>query len=394
MRRSGKMREPALPAADRTVDLTGRLVRSIALCGTAYAIGFQHGRAIAGTLRSFLSDGFAHINKFRSVPLSRIEIADAVRQHARIIEEDQPDIAEELRGLAAGAGVSYEQAVLLQIRRELIREGPSGCSECTMLAAMQPETGAILGQTIDLYPGMTDLGYVLTVEPDGAPSYVTYTFAGLLGYVGLNAAGLAICINFVQSNDWQPGLSPYLLVRHLLRFDGIDPCIAELKRIRRSSSRCLTVADRRRIVAIEMTARELRVIEGEKLFHTNHYVHEDLVPCDRMNVFSRNASKLRLARVQEIADERTHPWDPDAIFDVLSDHSLAPIGLCAHGTGDPRREETVASVVMQPRAGGLHARKGRTCERVTRSFVLRREDLGRAPSTGNRHRCENRGESA
>ena len=98
--------------------------------------------------------------------------------------------------------------------------------------------------------------------------------------------------------------------------------------------------------------------------------------------------------VQEIANERTQPWDPDAIFDVLSDHSLAPIGLCAHGTGDPRREETVASVVMQPRAGGLHARKGRTCERVTRSFVLRREDPGRAPSTGNRHRCENRGESA
>ncbi|MEM9493655.1 MAG: C45 family peptidase, partial [Myxococcota bacterium] len=250
-----------------------------------------------------------------------------------------------------------------------------------------PDSEPVIAQTIDLNGNFAEFGRVIRCVPESPeqPEMLLYTFAGLLGYLGLNSAGLAVGINMVLSSGWQPGVSPYLLVRHLLAQTSIAACLHELDRIRRSSSRSLVISDSRELVNVEMTAGDLRVRRGPRLFHTNHYLHPDLVAADRVNILSRNSSIRRLRQIEALVDERgadlssTRPERPEAsreraetLFELLSDHSIWPVGICAHAEGQLRRSDTVGAVVMFPAQGRLLVRRGHPCVNQTREFTLSR----------------------
>ena len=341
---------------------------AFALSGSPFDIGVQHGRAVGRQLRDFLADRCARIETLLGRAIDRHRVYGELSLHAAVIEEDLPEIAEEIRGLATGADVSYMDALLLQMRREIIGKVRSN-GECTTFAAGADHGATIVAQNVDLNADLADLGYVLSVRPlsPNEPPYIIYTFGGLIGFAGLNAAQLAIGINYVESGGWRSGASPYLIVRHLLKFENIEQCIAELRRIRRSSSRCLVIADRTRAVAIELTVDDLRILEAPLIFHTNHYLHPELVARDCMNVFSRNASAQRLRRIRQLMSDWTHEWPTHKVFAALSDHSLSPMGLCAH-SDDIRREDTAASIVLRPAQGRLYARKGHPCNGITQSY--------------------------
>jgi long-subunit acyl-CoA synthetase (AMP-forming)/predicted choloylglycine hydrolase len=348
----------------------GQTAPSFTLSGSPFDIGVQHGRAVGPQLRDFLADGRARIETLLGRAIDQRRLNSQLSRHAAVIEEDLPEIAEEIRGLATGADVSYMDALLLQMRREILGEARSN-GECTTFAARADHGATIVAQNVDLNADLADFGYVLSVQPlsPNEPPYIIYTFGGLIGFVGLNAAQLAIGINYVESRDWHAGASPYLIVRHLLKLETVEQCIAELRRIRRSSSRCLVIADRNRVVAIELTVDDLRILETPLIFHTNHYLHPEFVARDCMNVFSRNASTQRLRRIRELMSDWTREWSDEKIFAAMSDHSLSPIGLCAH-SDDFRREDTVASIVLRPAQGCLYARKGHPCTGVTQSYKI------------------------
>jgi predicted choloylglycine hydrolase len=351
--------------------------------GDPFTVGLRHGEALRGKLQHFLSDRMARINAIRHSPLPVDQAEKLADAHARIIERETPHLAEELRGLARGAAIAYRDAVLLQIRREAI--GWSDASgECTTFAMQQPRRAAVIAQNVDLNGRMSELAAIARIDETGTAGgeILMLTFGGLLGFLGLNAAGLAVGINFVNTQPWQPGVPPYLLVRHLLRLSTVEQCLAELRRITRSSSRCLTLCDSHRLVMVELTPDDLRVISGARLFHTNHYLHQELVSRDAMNPFSRRASQLRLQTIETLCRPIENPADPEALFEILSDHSHFPVGLCAHGSGDLRREETVASAVLYPETGRLHVRVGNTCRARSQAFSV----TGSAAPVGGRER--------
>jgi isopenicillin-N N-acyltransferase-like protein len=349
------------------------IVQEIHLNGEPYTIGYKHGKILRSKIQEFLNDKFAHINLIRHEKLSKNEIFELVHKYAILIEEDLPQIAEEIHGLAKGAHITYEEAVLLQIRREIIGHSSSTGGECSLIASMDHNKRATIAQTIDLNGEMVHLGQVfrITSSKKNIPEILLYSFAGLLGYVGLNSSGLAIGINFVLADGWKPGVSPYLLVRHLLNLHTLEECIAELKRIRRSSSRSLTICDKSNLAIIEMTVNELRIIPGTNLSRTNHFLHEDFKMKDQMNIFSRNASILRLQKLNTYMEETNWSTDTDVLFDIFSDHSLYPVGLCAHSEGKIGREDTVAAVVLKPSSGLIATRKGHPCTSESCYFVLK-----------------------
>ena len=347
------------------------MVEAMELAGDPFTIGRRHGEAFGSSIRSFLDNRLALINAIRHTPLSQSDADAIVDAHARVIEMETPALAEELRGLSTGAGITYRQAVLLQVRRELI--GWSGTSgECSTLASRLAADSSVIAQNVDLIGKMRSLARVVRIRETGVAGgeVLMLTFAGLLGFLGINAAGLALGINFTASTGWRPGVSPYLLVRHLLKQASLDHCIEELRRITRASTRCFILCHAGRLMAIEMTMDDIRVIEGQALFHTNHYLHHDLVERDAMNPFSRRSSQLRLQTIQALSRSVTDLADPEALFGILSDHSHYPVGLCAHGEGEFGRDETVAAVVLYPARGRMYVRHGNPCRANTFAHQL------------------------
>jgi isopenicillin-N N-acyltransferase like protein len=95
-----------------------------------------------------------------------------------------PQLVEEVRGIADGAGLSFAEALLVNVRAEVI--GLTTTDQfCTAFAIDRSGTAnrsVLSGQNLDQHPLNRDLMIILHVEPDAGPAMLMCTFAGLVGY--------------------------------------------------------------------------------------------------------------------------------------------------------------------------------------------------------------------
>ncbi|MFB9462685.1 C45 family autoproteolytic acyltransferase/hydolase [Streptomyces cinereospinus] len=336
--------------------------------GGHFAMGRQHGAARAAALRAFLDDGTARLAHLMTGPVSWDGLRAAVAGYRAETERQTPDLAAEVRGLAAGADLSEDEAWLLQSRRELLgyHKVPT-LGDCTTYARAGEAAwhGPVLAQTVDLNGDLDDVIAVLDVAPAGGRRVLVLSFGGLLGYLGVNEDGLAVGINLVLGGDWRPGLPPYLAVRHLLERAGtVAEALDVLAGLRLASSRSLTLCDPRASAWVEVLGDDIRAVRSDAHVHTNHFLHPDFAARDELNVFARNSS-LRRREACLAALERRPGADPEEHFAVLS----AP-PVCVSGTGDIRRERTVAAAVMLPARRELRIRPGDPSRAATQVFRL------------------------
>ncbi|MEV0972315.1 C45 family peptidase [Microtetraspora glauca] len=342
------------------------VVPFLSLAGSPYEIGLRHGRERAPALRAFLDDGLCRLNRVLPSPVTRDALAPVLAAYGEAIEAATPDLAEEIRGLADGAGIAWSEAVMLQVRREILgyRKVPT-MGDCTTYA--RSGDVPVLAQTVDLNGDLDDQIAVLRVAVSGSPRRtLVLSFGGLLGYLGLNSSGLAIGLNLVLGGEWRPGLPPYLAIRHLLEVcDSVEQAVAELRALRLASSRSIMLCDRRQAGYVEILGDETRLRTADRPVHTNHYLEPEFAPHDEVNVFARNSSRRRLAAAGEALERLPADAGAERHFEILS----AP-PICVGDTGDIRRERTVAAVVAFPDRGELHVRPGDPSRSRTSVFTV------------------------
>jgi len=343
-------------------------MKEIVLSGTSFEIGEQHGKLLKADINNFLKKDFAEINLLRNDPLDEDLLTSYVQPYKEVISQYLPEVLEELKGLAYGAEITLDEAVLLQVRREMIgTKGFTLIGDCSSFGVHNTNQ-IIVGQTIDLPGDMTHLGQVFKLKPSKkeSPEIIMYSFAGLLGYMGMNSFGVSVGINLVVSGGWGVGVPPYLLVRTFLECKNIEECIHIVEKIPRASSRSFIISDSKRQIIIELTTTDYRIIESEFLTHTNHYLHEDFIKEDKVNIFSRNSSIKRNQLIDKSL--RNKVVEMDDVKSLFADHSLYPVGICAHNEGNLTWTETVAAVVMYPQEGKFYALKGKPCQEQYKSF--------------------------
>ena len=348
--------------------------------GSPFEVGYQHGAARGAELRAFLDDGLARIGRLAPEPVSVAALLPRLAEYSAAIAAATPRLSEEIDGLAQGAGISREEAVLLQVRREIIGfQRVPAAGDCTTYASLTagPAGGPVLAQTVDLNGNLDDQIAVLDVGLDGAQRRtLVLSFGGLLGYLGVNSDGLAIGLNLVLGGDWRPGLPPYLAIPHLLDQAGsVAQALAILPGLPLASSRSLTLCDAGSVACAEIVDNELRLVEpgGAIGVHPNHLLHPDLTPRDALNVFARNSSRLRLTAGQAALAELTELAVTGAGAGADVEEHFARLSrppICVADTGDIRRERTVAAVVMLPDRGELHIRPGDPSRSATQSFRI------------------------
>lgn len=315
---------------------------AVELSGSARERGVAHGRALAGRLRGFLDDAVARLGHLTDQPVDLDSLRPSIAAHRDAVVLALPELAAEVDGLAAGAGLDRDEAWLLQLRRELLGYSRITAGDCTTYASVRGRP--VLAQTVDLNGNLDDQIAVLSVSGPRHRS-VVLSFAGLLGYLGVNDAGVAVGLNLVLGGKWEPGVPPYLAIRHVLDTAGsVDSAISMLSSLPLASSRSFTVCGPGRAVCVEALGSARDVTEGAELVHTNHFLAPEFAALDEINPFARNSSVQRLEAVTAIP----------AADDVAGHHRLlstAPIRVPANG--DIRRERTVAAVVLRPDLGEL-----------------------------------------
>jgi isopenicillin-N N-acyltransferase-like protein len=186
-----------------------------------------------------------------------------VRHEAASFEEPIADrhssYVEEMRGIANGAGVEFQDVLAINVRTEVMFSAkarkaadergaklPRECSAFAILPEASADGHTLIGQNWDWLVHCFDTVVVLEVEQEGAPDFVTVVEAGLLAKAGMNSSGVGVTTNaLVTERDLgEPALPFHVLVRALYDAETLTDALQTLQAGVRSSSANYLIAHR------------------------------------------------------------------------------------------------------------------------------------------------------
>ena len=332
--------------------------------GSAYDMGYAHGAQAAPLIERYL--GFIE----KSTGRDRATLAAGAMSYVPLIESLSPAYVEEVRGLAEGADLSFEEAMICQVRGSAVRHIDS--EGCTVFAVTGEGTvggRTYAGQNQDLGPEFSDFGIVLRLAPaDGRPRLVTFTFAGQLGYMGMNEHGVAHFANGLGNAPWRPGLSHYPLKRRCFETSNVDQCINLVRQHRTCSAGNMVFCDGDGAIAdVEIRPEGIAVFDDDhpdRRLHTNHYISDEFAPHEDGNTPD---SCPRLDRIRHLVHDSWGEITLELLKGFPADHDGDPGGICRHGARD---SFSVAGYIADPGAGVLHVRRGFGCSGTWTEYAV------------------------
>jgi isopenicillin-N N-acyltransferase-like protein len=187
----------------------------------------------------------------------------------------------------------------------------------------------------------------LTVAQPGKPIIKMITEAGLIGKIGLNSAGVGVCLNAIKAKGMDPHRIPcHLGLRMVLESSSREEAVASLSEYGVASSCHMLVADATGGVGLEWSSKDLRKIEmnaSKQVFHTNHYLatHDEGV----VDTVWLKDSLLRVVRVEELCKNIGQSPSHDEIQNVFKDEEGLPTAICRNEK-DGSATGTLFNIVM------------------------------------------------
>jgi len=266
----------------------GGPVRILELRGTPYEMGLAHGKALKSEIAELVSRWKEDLARtYRAPAADFIRKFLAFTDFAPAIDRWTPGLLDEVRGIAAGAGVDFETMFAFQLVDEIWVMGRDAAAEkCTSMAA-GPRKGfpAFTSQTMDIPAFYHGYPTVLRIRGDGSrPEALVFTFPGVVALNGLNSRSVGVCVNAVTQLSFSPkGLPVAFTIRGLLRQDSFRDAEKFLRDIQPAAPQTYVLGGPAETACFERSAgrmaRFLPFEGAEFSFHTNHPVaNDDLAP--------------------------------------------------------------------------------------------------------------------
>ncbi len=317
-------------------------MRVLEFSGTHREVGRAHGEELRDELYESLDQRLS-----RCVEASRAagEELDVDRIRALCVRclvhvrEFSPGLAEEIDGIAEGAGVSPEEVLLVSgytdIRDVVGRAGGGEAFECTSCWAGPGATtdgGTYVAQTWDMYSGAESGAVWMKIAVRGQPKILALSYGGCLGMMGMNSRGVALAANNLRPTDARPGVPWTVICRAVLAQESAEAGFAELARARLCSGHNFLMGDGSGAgFSVETTGTRLVRIEpaGPVYAHSNHYLAPELQESARP-LPPKSSSPPRLERMDAILKEGSGKIDREFLQAALSDHEGSPTSICVH----------------------------------------------------------------
>lgn len=352
----------------------------VRVAGGPYERGLAYGRQAADRVARSVE---AYRVVFEELAGLNVEGARRLAKHFEgPIAAFRPAYLEEMRGIAEGAGVGFEDVLAVNVRTEVMfaaraREAtaggrPDGCSAFAVLPEASAAGHTLIGQNWDWLPHCFDTVIVLEVEQPDGPDFVTVVEAGLLAKTGMNSSGIGLATNALVTDVdvGEPAVPYHVLLRAILDCETISDAYAALMERPRSSSANYLIAHGDGI-AVDVEAApgdfsrlSLVFPEAGVLLHTNHFLALPTGLRD-VSLWAMPDSPFRLERLRTaVSAVPTGELTLEGFRAILADHANYPSGVCCHP--DPRMRPadqgaTVASVLMDLDARSLWLADGHPC---------------------------------
>lgn len=354
------------------------------LAGAPFDMGRRHGEAFAGAIRAYARERVRLAGSAmwvdRDVP--RAEVLRLAEASLAAHRSYAPDLAEELEGLAAGAGITAAEAVVVGGFTDFIDtvyraaggvgvpSASAGADDCTALllpAERSADGHALLAQTWDMHEDSTEHIVLLRGRPRNGPAFLAYTTAGCVGMIGINEAGVAVGINNLMGGDGRVGVTWPFAVRRMLQAETLEGALAALEEAPLAGGHNFLVMDasgRGANVEAMSTQREVTPLGDDAIAHTNHCLAAATHAVERpRDAASQVSSEERLARADALLDGRTVGLD-----DVRALLAEEPV-ICHRGE-PPKHVGTCGAVVLRPATREMWAVRGLPSDNAFERFAL------------------------
>jgi isopenicillin-N N-acyltransferase-like protein len=356
---------------------------------TAFERGLAHGESFRDEIAQIAA---IRSELCRSQGMFRTdeELLAVAALHLPVLERFDRELAEELRGIAAGAALDPARVVVLNHYTDLKDLDPSrvlaGAGErrerpvereedCSAIVA-GTAAGPFLGQTWDMHGSAAPFVVMLRVpahekrDAEGTrevPEAWLLSITGCLGMAGMSAAGVGITINNLKSHDARVGLVWPALVRRALEERSAEAARDVVTSAPLGSGHHYLVADARRAFGIETSGTLAEVWAeadltkvGSGFHHENHCLGTEVAKVSSISPVS--TTLLRHAFLEGSLSGRAIADGAD-LWARLGSHEGHPKSVCTHLASEsaPHAMLTCAGLLLDlagrrvlARAGCLH----------------------------------------
>lgn len=250
-----------------------------------------------------------------------------------------PHLAEELEGIAEGAGLTKTDLVILNNYTDFrdITLPEEGCST----VHIQTHSEVLSGQTWDMHRSAKNYMCMLHVpSTEMNTSQLVLTLVGCVGLMGVNSDNCLIGVNNINTNNAKTGIIWPILVRKVLEAKTLKEMESILLNAPVTSGHNYLISSPEGGEHLEITptvyekVSALNVGQVGGIFHTNHCLGFEVEKLeDKLSMSSTTYKRY------ELLSKKTYKVNDLTDFKhLLTDHDNFPLSICSHfenGAQDP-----------------------------------------------------------
>lgn len=266
--------EKTAPGTPRT-----RKIRVIELAGTPYNRGLTHGKELKAEFHAAVRAWKADLQRqLKKDPDEFIKQFIAKTDFTPAIKKWTPDILEEIRGLANGAGIDQATVFAYQFVDEVwVYAASTSAEHCTGVGFGRKGGQAThIAQNMDLETFRDGTQVVLHIKyPDSDLECLVLSCAGMIGLNGMNNKRIGVCCNTLSQLGHCPdGLPVNCVIRGVLMQKSEKDAVDFLKRVKHAAGQNYILGGPDNVVDLECSAggaSEFKPERGDNVvYHTNH----------------------------------------------------------------------------------------------------------------------------
>jgi isopenicillin-N N-acyltransferase like protein len=344
----------------------GTPIRLAELSGSARERGRLHGREIPDALQRYWRELVLDVTERSDHPMSEEALAGWVRERAAPALSLEPDLEEEIRGIAEGAGVGYELALAVNLGEEVNHLAYSlgwrapAVQRCLSIVVPpeQSQTGGyLLAQTWDGPNWIPDPMMFIVDEEAGRSAFIADP--GWVGGAGLNDRGIGSVHTGVGTKvDGTPGLPYSFIARRILRSDDLQSATESVTVLSATAGCHYIVVDGERVVDVETAGPANAALTYTGPISTCAHFSDPSCRATESDPGKRLVSEFRVGRLLDLFQQAA-PVSPLDLFRLISDHEPGPDGaaVCLH----PGSMRSLGSVVIDLAGRTTWGKAGNPC---------------------------------
>jgi isopenicillin-N N-acyltransferase-like protein len=350
----------------------------IEVSGTHHEMGCQIGEARREQVHHSIENAHVLIDQsYDTLELTWEGAKIQARKYLPFAEERYAQYVEEMRGVADGANVAFDDIVVLNAM-EAVTMDALHLTRCTSFAVNEQRTAdghVLLAHNEDWLPEDENDVFVVSAKPNGEePPFLAMTYGGLLPNVGFNAHGIGQLIDSVYPNDSRIGIPRLVVARAVLASKRISGALGRtLISHRAAGYNHMLAHESGEMYSVEVSSRKFDILHGTDgyLAHTNHYLSPTMkkIESDPEELISSRVRYFRANRLLRQNSKHTIK----TMQAIQKDHVNLPNSICNHniqGIDPLDRESTITALVIDLTTREMHIAWGNPCQNAYHTYHL------------------------